>query len=147
MPWANLLKMLAGPSAQAVEPWNTTLVPIRGSVTGSPETVVFSGAARVESRLAKDPDFSRPKLVIYIDLSGVSGVGSLTKKQYVIQGSEILQRRLSGSQQVEFTFPFVERGSPTSVRSGVAAFALNVDTKTGAVTSAGGTLTGPSSSR
>src|ERR687895_696327 len=51
-------------------------VPIRGIVSGEPESVAFSGQAQIKSRLVRDPDFSRPSLLLTIDLSSVSGVGS-----------------------------------------------------------------------
>src|SRR5687767_5469167 len=53
-----------------------TTVPIKGVVSGSPESVTFSGNAVVKSRLAPDPDFNRPRLVLTIDLSSVAGIGS-----------------------------------------------------------------------
>ena len=55
--------------AQAAVTWSSTLVPIKGSVDGVPETVVFSGNAKVSSRLAPDPVFNTPTLVLAIDLT------------------------------------------------------------------------------
>src|SRR5215218_6822767 len=73
------------------------LVPLSGIVTAPPETVVFQGNARVNSRLAKDPDFGNPQLVLTIDVSGLSGSGSATRAQYQVFGPEIIQRRLAAS--------------------------------------------------
>jgi len=138
-----------GTPAHAVEPWNTALVPIQGTVSGAPESVAFSGQAQIGSRRAPDPDFNNPMLVLNVDLTGVSGVGLSTRKKYVIRGPEIVQRRLAFSQQVEITFPFVESGSTgmSSARSGLASFALSVDVNTGAVTTATASVATPSFTR
>jgi hypothetical protein len=135
-----------GTPAHAVEPWNTALVPIKGTVSGAPESVAFSGQAQIGTRVAPDPDFNNPKLVFSIDLTGVSGVGLSTKKKYVIRGPEIVQRGLVFSHQVEITFPFLESGSTgmSSTRSGLASFALSIDVNTGAVTTATASVATPS---
>jgi hypothetical protein len=135
-----------GTPAHAVEPWNTALVSIAGTVSGAPESVSFSGQAQVASRRALDPDFNNPGLVFSIDLTGVTGVGLSTKKKYVIQGPEIVQRKLVFSHQVEITFPFVDGTSTgmSSTRSGLAAFTLSVDVNTGVVTTATASVATPS---
>lgn len=134
----------ANASAQAAGTWNTALVPISGTVTGSPESVSFSGQARVESKLAPDPDFNRPSFVLNIDLSSVSGVGRSSEKKYVIQGPERTQRAVASSHLIEFTFPFVKSTeSPSSARAGVATFNLIFDTATGAVTAATANINPP----
>jgi hypothetical protein len=129
--------------AQTAGTWTTALVPINGTVAGKAESVVFSGQAKVSSKLAPDPDFNRPSLVLSIDLSGLSGVGSSTSTKYVIGGPELVQRAVAATQQVEFTFPFAKSGSMNlgSAQSGVASFALGFDTSTGVVTSASGNVT------
>ena len=85
--------------AQAAVTWSSTLVPIKGSVDGVPETVVFSGNAKVNSRLAPDPVFNTPTLVLSIDLTSVSAVGSSTRSKYVVSGPEMVQRKVAASQQ------------------------------------------------
>ena len=122
----------------------TTLVPVKGVVSGTPESVTFSGSARVASRLAPDPDFNRPRLVLRIDLSGVSGLGTSGAK-YAISGPELVAREVAASHAVEFTFPFKAStaGSGTTARTGVASFMLDFDTGTGAVTGASGGVSTP----
>ena len=129
--------------AQTAGTWTTALVPINGTVAGNPESVVFSGQAKVSSKLAPDPDFNRSSLVLSIDLSGLSGVGSSTRTKYVIGGPELVQRGVAATHQVEFTFPFAKSGSMNlgSAQSGVASFALGFDLNNGAVTSASGNVT------
>ena len=146
----SLLVMLAGGAAivggssptYAVEPWRSTLLPIAGAVSGPEERVVFWGQARVNSRLAPDPDFNRPSLVFTIDLTDVSGVGSSSGTRYVISGPEVVQRGVAPSHQVEITFPFFASGTDglTSARSGVASFTLVFDTRTGAVLGGGAAI-------
>lgn len=132
----------SGPAKAQTLAWNTSLVSVRGIVSGSPESVSFSGTVKVGTRLAPDPDFGAPSLVVSIDLSGVSGVGSSTQAKYVIAGPEIVQRRLAPSYTVDITFPFYRSGTDGTrgARSGAASFSLNVNTATGAVTSATGSI-------
>jgi len=127
------------PAAQA------TLVPIRGVVSGTPESVAFTGQAKVASRLAPDPDFNRPRLVLSIDLSGVAGVGSSTGAKYAIFGPELLQREVAASYAVEITFPFKSSTAPEAAiaRTGIASFVLDFDVNTGAVTRASGGVSTP----
>lgn len=123
-------------------PISTTLVPVRGIVSGSPESVKFSGQAKVASRLARDPDFHSPRLVVSIDLSEVGGVGSTTGATYVIAGPELVQKRVAAAHTIEITFPFQARG--TRPRTGLASFALDFDTASGAVIGASGNVSTPS---
>jgi hypothetical protein len=119
-----------------------SLVGIKGVVSGSPESVSFSGQAKVSSRLAPDPDFFKPRLVLSIDLSAVAGIGSTSGAKYVISGPELLNRDVAVSHTIEITFPF--RGGSSGVpRTGVASFVLDFDPNTGAVTRASGNVSSP----
>jgi hypothetical protein len=122
-----------------------TTVPIKGTVSGSPESVSFSGNALVKTRLAPDPDFNRPRLVLTIDLTSVAGIGSTTGAKYVISGPELTQREVAASHALEFTFPFKSTKSSTAVtaRTGVASFVLDFDVNTGALTGAKGSVVTP----
>src|SRR5687767_3317748 len=124
---------------------STKLVTVSGIVSSAPESVSFSGQAKVSSRLAKDPDFNKPRLVLMIDLSGIAGVGSTTGASYVVYGPEMVQRPVAASHSVEFTFPFKDVKSPTQMtaRTGVASFVLDFDVNTGAVTKASGSVSSP----
>ena len=129
----------------APAPSNDRLVPIKGVVSGSPESVTFTGNAKVSSRYAPDPDFNRPRLVLTIDLTAIAGVGSSTGAKYVVYGPELVQRPAAASHSVEITFPFKSSKSATAVtaRTGVASFVLDFDADTGAVTSASGSISSP----
>jgi hypothetical protein len=122
--------------------WNTSLVSVSGIVSGSPESVKFSGTAKVGTRLAPDPDFGSPSLVVSIDLTSVSGVGSSTRTKYVIGGPEIVQKRLAPSYTVDITFPFYKSGTDGTrdARSGAASVSFNVDATTGAISSPQGII-------
>ncbi len=132
--------LLSEPSAAAAAT-NTAYVEVRGTVSGSPESVSFTGQARVTSRLAKDPDFGSPRLVLTIDLGPVAGTGSASGRKYVISGPEIVQRRVATSHAVQFTFPFI--GGNELPRSGLASFALDFNPDTGAITKASGRVASP----
>jgi len=138
------LALVAGASA-AVE-WNSTTVPISGTVTGRPESVSFSGRVHIQSRLAIDPEDSRRnKVLLQIDLSEVSGVGASTAAAYVVDAQDIVTRGLASSDVVRITFPF-HSGSARAVissRTGLASFALSIDTATGAVTAARASISSP----
>src|SRR5688572_20777781 len=129
----------------APPPAETALVRISGVVSGSPESVSFSGDAKVSSRHAADPDFNKPRLVLTIDLRGVAGVGSSTGAKYVVYGPELVQRQLAASHTVEITFPFKSSTSTTAAtaRTGVASFMLDYDVATGALTAASGRVSTP----
>lgn len=132
----------SGPASAQSMPWNTSLVPVSGIVSGSPESVKFSGNAKVGTRLAPDPDFGSPSLVVSIDLSGISGVGSSTGTKYVVSGPEIVQKRLAPSYTVDLTFPFYKSGTSgtSGARSGAASFSFSVNSATGAVSSPQGII-------
>jgi hypothetical protein len=129
------------PSA-VMRAWNATLVPVSGVVTGSPESVTFSGSVKLATRLAPDPDFGSPSLVVSIDLTGITGVGASTRTKYAISGPEIVQQRLAPTHVVDITFPFYKSGTmgTTGARSGTASFSFNVDSATGAVSAAVGSI-------
>ena len=137
-PSATGAELLSAPST-ALSSTSASVVPVAGTVTGSPESVAFSGQAKLTSRLAKDPDFGSPRLLLTIDLSGVGGQGSQTAAKYAISGPEIVQRRVATSHAVEFTFPF-SRGTELP-RTGLASFAIDFDPDTGAITKAAGRVT------
>ena len=137
----SLTSAMLAPSA-VMMPWNTSLVAVSGIVSGTPESVSFSGTAKVATRLAPDPDFGSPSLVMSIDLTGISGVGSSTRTKYSIGGPEIVQKRLAPSYAVDITFPFYKSGTngTSDARSGLATFSFNVDSATGAVSAAIGSI-------
>jgi len=144
----------AGTPARAAFAPTIVLIPVSGIVTGQPESVKFSGQAQVSSELVLDTSkFNLPPAVILIvDLSGVSGIGSSTGAKYVAGGNGTnVYRRLVSADTVEITFPF-SRGTTmsvsstglSSVRSGVVTFALSFDTNTGAITNGTANIAGPS---
>ena len=112
-------------------------VDVSGIVTGSPESVAFDGKARVVSRLAPDPDFHSPRLVLQIDMTKVDGTGRSSGAQYIVQAEEVVQRRVASSHVVTFSFPFLEKGKHIlEARSGKVSFNLSFDVDTGAITQA-----------
>jgi hypothetical protein len=129
-----------GAPAQAA-PMNFTLVDVSGTVTGDPESVTFSGKARVGSRLAPDPDFNSPRFVLTIDMSNVNGTGTMTQKKYDVAATEVVQRRVASSHVVTYSFPFVENGKDgLEARAGKVSFALSFNLDTGMVTAASGSV-------
>ncbi|MGH8739921.1 MAG: hypothetical protein ACREUN_03365 [Burkholderiales bacterium] len=138
---------LLAPAAVAAVEWRSTAVSIAGTVDGRPESVLFAGKAQILSRLALDPEDSRrAKILLQIDLSGITGVGSSTRTSYVVQAQEIVTRRLAPSDVIELTFAFHASNvrAVGSSRTGVATFALSFDIATGAVTGGRAKIGSPS---
>lgn len=138
--------MLSEPTAtSSLTTTSTSGVTIKGTVSGQPESVSFSGQAQVNSKLVQDPDFGRPVLLLTINLGSVTGVGSNTRTKYVTAVQEVVQRHVAASHEIQVTFPFMKSGSTdlTSARTGVASFALEVDVNTGAVIRAAGNIASP----
>ena len=143
----------AGTPARAALTPTIALIPVSGTVRGLPENVAFSGQAQVSSELVLDTSkFNLPPAVILtVDLSGVSGTGSSSGARYTAGGNGTsAYRRLFSTDTVEITFPFsrgttmsVSSTGMSSVRSGVASFALSFDTNTGAITKGTATITAP----
>jgi hypothetical protein len=133
-------------TASAADSMATKMVPItnlatpKSALIGAPEGVVFSGQAMVKSRRALDPD-GESKLLLSIDMSGITALGSSSGAKYVLWSQDQVIRPLSASQQIEIIFPFSKTAmdSVSTVRTGVATFALVVDPATGTITSASGT--------
>ena len=140
----------AGVPARAAFAPTVALIPVSGTVSGQPESVRFSGQARVSSELVLDTTRFRPPhlpaVILIIDLSGVSGTGSSSEARYAVGGDGTpVFRQLASTDTVEIAFPF-SRGTSmgmSSVRTGVASFALSFDTSTGAITKGTATVAAP----
>lgn len=120
-------------------------VSIKGIVSGAPEAVAFSGLAQLVANVVTDPDFGSPPIVVLsIDLGGVTGVGRLTGKKYVIADEMVLQRKLGAADAVAATFPFYPSGgSALSPRLGSASFSLSYDVNALKLTGASGAIASP----
>ena len=131
---------LAGAPASAAQA-DVKLVDVTGIVSGSPERVQFYGKARVTSRLAPDPDFNSPTLVLTIDMTPVIGIGAQSFDRYFVPSPEIIQRRVASSHDIIFSFPFLEDSQEgLQARAGKANFSLSFDVNTGEVTAATATV-------
>jgi hypothetical protein len=122
----------------------TNLVPVTTDNT-IPSSVKFSGNATLKSRLAKDPEFGKPSLVMHLDLSGVVGIGNSNKKKYFVSTNEEIVVPNAANQNIQFNVAvYSDPADPLSaVRTGVLKFALNVDTATGTITSATASAAAP----
>ena len=123
----------------------SALVTVKGSVVGASETVNFSGQAKVSTNVVTDPDFgAQPTVVLSIDMTGVTGVGTSTGRKYVVSAQETMNRRLNAADLVQVTFPFYQSGaSPTTARVGAASFSLGYDVGALKLTSASGQIATP----
>ena len=136
------------PAARAANVPITALIPVSGIVSVQPESVAFSGQAQVSSELVLHPSrFNHPPAVILtIDLSKVSGTGSLTGAKYVAGGKGTsVFRQLVSADTLEIAFPFFRSNATgtSAAQSGVASFALSFDLNTGAITSGAATVAAP----
>lgn len=123
----------------------SALVTVKGAVVGVPETVNFSGQAKVRANVVTDPDFgAQPTVVLSIDMTSVTGVGASTGKKYVVSAQETMNRRLNAADLVQVTFPFYQSGSsPASARTGAASFSLGYNVSTLKLTGASGQIASP----
>jgi hypothetical protein len=140
----------AGTPARAAFAPTVALIPVSGTVSGQPESVRFSGQARVSSELVLDTSRTRPphppSVILIIDLSGVSGTGSSSEARYAVGGDGTpVFRQLASTDTVQIPFPFARGTSmgTSSVRTGLASFALSFDTNTGAITKGTATVAAP----
>jgi hypothetical protein len=125
----------AGPVPTA----SSVSVPIAGTVSGLPESVVFSGKARITAtptsiRIAG----AKRRMVVSVDLNGVSGRGLSSGTTYLATAVANLTRSFAASDVIEVTFPFFPGGSAAGAqaRTAVATFTLEYDVSTGALTAA-----------
>lgn len=151
-----------GTLANAATTTTATTVKVSGVVSGSSsqltssstesfsgegtESISFSGQAVLRAVVADDPDFgTAPIVVLTVDLSKVTGVGSMSQKKYVTSNQSIIQRRLRSSDAVRFTFPFWPSGTTgiTSSRVGGAYFSFSFDVNAKTLTGASGSITSP----
>jgi hypothetical protein len=125
---------------------STVNVPIAGTVFGLPESVFFSGTARITVRPAESDVPGRPgAVVVEIDLSDLSGRGLSTGAVYSAGNQVHLTRRLLPKDAIETTLPFALSGSaPTAARrTAVARFNLQYDMPSGLLTGATASLAAP----
>lgn len=131
-----------GTGSAQLQSSSTESQPLTGAST---ERVTFSGNAVVRASVMPDPDFRTPDIVVlFIDMSGVSGVGATSKKKYVTSNKTIVQRRLRPSDSVVLSFPFWQSGTsaPGSGPSGKLSLTLTYDVNTKTLTAAAGSITG-----
>ena len=116
-----------------------------GVVTGGPESVTFSGQAKVSADVVTDPDFGGiPTVVLSIDLSSLNGVGASTGATSVTSDQGIVQRRLAAADSVQYTVPFYRSGtSPLAPSVGLASFNFSFDVNTLKLTSVSGSIGSP----
>jgi hypothetical protein len=118
---------------------------VKGVVSGAPESVSFSGQAQLSANVVTDPDFGTwPKVLLSIDLGGVTGTGSTTRTKYVIADQKTLTRTLAATDTVQATFPFYPSGGdPNSPRVGQATFSVSFDVNSLRLTGASGSIASP----
>jgi hypothetical protein len=115
---------------------------VTGIVTGTPESVKFSGLAKLSASVVTDPDFGGiPTVVLTIDLSGLKGVGASTGATYATSDQAIVQRRLAAADTVQYNFPFNRSGTSAMAPSvGLASFNLSFNVNTLSLVSATGSI-------
>jgi hypothetical protein len=124
---------------------SSALISIKGTVNGTPESVAFSGQAKIGTKMVTDPDFGKPPIVVLsIDLRNVTGLGSSTGKTYVTSSQAVLERPLVAADTLQVTFPFFPSGGGAApARVGMASFSLSFNVSTGMLTSATAGIASP----
>ena len=137
---ASVSGQVGGPAASQTQSSITESSALTGAST---ELVTFSGNAVIKAAVRDDPDFRTPPIVVlFIDMSGVTGVGATTRKKYVTTNKTIVQRRLRSTDTVDVSFPFWVSGTSATGSGpvGKMSFALTYDLTTKALTSAAGSI-------
>src|SRR5256885_3227917 len=99
------------PSLRALAP-STVAIPIAGTVFGLPESVFFSGTARITVRPAvSDIPGAGPRMIVSIDLGDLTGKGLSSGNVYLTGGLVNLTRRLVPGDVIQATIPFFVRGA------------------------------------
>jgi hypothetical protein len=132
---------VSGPAAGQMQPSGAESSALTGAST---ERVTFSGKAVIRASVREDPDFRTPPIVVlFIDMSGVTGVGATTRKKYVTTDKTIVQRRLRPTDTVDISFPFWVSGTRATGSGpvGKLSVALTYDVNTKTLTSAAGSVT------
>jgi hypothetical protein len=129
--WAGLAGLLVGAGAAAAEEpaSHVVTVPVAGTVHAAKEDIVFTGQAKIETRLitgSKAPAVAE----ITVRFAGVTGVGA-SGTRYQADSPTVLQRRVKASDTIEVNFPYYpEGGDPMAARSAMASFELFANGKT-----------------
>lgn len=145
------LVALAAPSgfaqtAPEVDTMNKTSIPARSLTTGAAAT----GNVQIQSRISRSPDPTRPdKLIILVDLSQVTVTKG--KTVYTTAYQEEFMKPLGANHTLVLDLPVTVSTATNGNGTGAASLgsstinvqatmAMNVDTTTGAVTSATATV-------
>jgi hypothetical protein len=106
-------------------------------------SVTFSGEVKLASRLARDPELGNHKVLLTIDLSGLSAVKN--KVTFRTAYREEFIKPLAANHRIDFMFPVTVESETTlsQVIMAQASIALNVDPASGDITSATATVTAP----
>jgi len=143
-----LLALAAAGSAFAqtaeVDRMNKSRATVRSTGAGN-----ATGEVQIQSRISRDPDFGRHKLIVLLDLSRVTVTKG--KTTYTTAYQEEFVKPLGPSQTLVLDVPVTVSTAATGNGTGSGALsvstiivqatmAMNVDTATGAVTSATATI-------
>src|SRR5262249_3098344 len=132
--------------AVAASATSTLIVPIWGTVNGSPESVFLTGLATITSTAAIDTTSRMPLgVTLLIDFTNVGGLGLSSGTTYVSTGQNVLVRPFVASDSIAITFPFFPSGPGgfLSARPALATFTLNYNATTGQLTAGTAALTTP----
>ena len=89
------------------------------------ETVNFSGQVSVVGREIVDTVFNAPTVLqLVIDLSKLTGTGSVSGRTFVTTAQAIVHRPLAATDKVQVSFAYYPKDSPQNARTGLLT--LNV---------------------
>ncbi len=145
---AMLLGWSAPAGAQTAVTTATTsvAVAVQGTASAPSESVSFSGQANLVAQVGTDPNLpAAPAVVVlWVDLSGVTGVGASSNKKYVTTDRYIVNRPLAATDLVQLSFPFyLSGGNPQAASVGMTTFNLSYNTSTLQLTAATGSIGNP----
>jgi len=143
---ATLLGWSVPASAQTTTATTSVAVTVKGTASAPSESVSFSGQANLVAQVGTDPNLpAAPAVVVlWVDLSGVTGVGTSSNKKYVTTDRYIVNRPLAATDLVQLSFPFyLSGGNPQAASVGMTTFNLSYNTSTLQLTAATGSIGNP----
>lgn len=101
-------------------------VPVRDTIRGETENILFSGQILVTGTVIENVAVEGPNMMqLVVDFSEVSGIGATTGRRYATEAQTILHRPLVTLDTIETSFPFYSDSQLVRMRTAVASLSVS----------------------